>query len=65
MAKLLGGTHARDVGGVIVELGEPIPDDADPDVVQRLETEGVLYDAPEGEPQQTEQSAGRSRKRES
>ena len=61
MAKLLGGTHARDVGGVIVELGEPIPDDADPDVVERLETEGVLYDEPEGETRARSKSAKRGR----
>ena len=60
MAKLLGGYHARDVGGVIVELGEPIPDDADPDVVARLDAEGVLYDEPQGG-----QTAAKTAKKES
>jgi hypothetical protein len=39
--KVLSSTHAEDVGnGLVVEPGQPIPSDADPDVVKRLESEG-------------------------
>jgi len=45
MAKLLTGVHAEDVGnGRVVEPGQPIPDDADPDIVNRLQDDGKLAD---------------------
>jgi hypothetical protein len=46
MTKVLIGAHAEDVGGYVVEPGQPIPDDADPEVVARLEADGLLTDAP-------------------
>lgn len=42
MSKTLRASHAVDVGGMVVEPGDPIPDDADPSIVQRLEDEGLL-----------------------
>jgi hypothetical protein len=50
MAKTLRGDHARDFGGVIVEVGEEVPDSADPEVVARLEDEGVVVDEGGGKP---------------
>jgi hypothetical protein len=46
MSKVLTGAHAEDVGGYVVEPGQPIPDDADPKVVKRLQADGLLADAP-------------------
>jgi hypothetical protein len=43
-------THAEDVGGAIVEPGDPIPAGADPEVLERLEADGALGDA-EQQPQ--------------
>lgn len=43
--KVLTGAHAEDVGGYVVEPGQPIPDDADPQVVARLQEDGLLADA--------------------
>jgi hypothetical protein len=40
--RVLTGAHAEDVGGHVVEPGQPIPADADPDVVNRLEAEGKV-----------------------
>ena len=45
MAKVLQSDHAEDVGGVIVEPGQEVPDDADDEVLGRLEDEGKLGDA--------------------
>ena len=59
MAKRLVADHAEDVGGMIVEPGQELPDDADDEVVQRLEDEGRLGDAEGAEPQ------AKTRKRES
>lgn len=42
--KRLAGTHAEDVGGVIVEPGQTIPKGADPETVRRLEAEGRISD---------------------
>lgn len=49
MPRVLISDHAEDVGGVIVEPGDPLPDDVDDDVVERLEADGKLGDA-EAEP---------------
>lgn len=46
MAKTLISDHAEDVGGAIVEPGDEIPDGADDEVLERLEAEGKLGDAP-------------------
>lgn len=45
MAKVLMSAHAEDVGGRLVEPGQEIPEDADADVVQRLEAEGKVSDS--------------------
>ena len=47
MAKRLVADHAEDVGGVIVEPGQEVPDDADDEVLERLEADGKLAE-PEG-----------------
>jgi hypothetical protein len=44
--KVLKSDHAEDVGGVIVEPGGEIPDDADEDAVKALEAAGKIGDAP-------------------
>jgi hypothetical protein len=44
MTRVLRSAHAEDVGGVIVEPGQPIPDTADDSIVKRLEDEGLLGD---------------------
>jgi hypothetical protein len=44
MTRTLHSRHAEDVGGVIVEPGQPIPDDADADVVNRLQERGLVAD---------------------
>jgi hypothetical protein len=44
MTRTLQSRHAEDVGGVIVEPGQPIPDDADADVVNRLQERGLVAD---------------------
>ena len=49
MSRTLRSRHAEDVGGVIVEPGQPIPDDADPDDVKRLEDAGLLADEQQSE----------------
>jgi hypothetical protein len=46
MPRVLISDHAEDVGGVIVEPGQEVPDDADADVLERLEADGKL-----GEPE--------------
>lgn len=43
--QILNSDHAEDVGGVVVEPGQPIPADADAEVLERLEAEGKLGDA--------------------
>jgi hypothetical protein len=48
MARVLIARHAEDVGGAIVEPGDPLPDNVDSDVVERLEAEGKLGDADTG-----------------
>jgi hypothetical protein len=48
MTKVLTSRHAEDVGGVIVEPGQPIPRSADPDVVQRLEDAGLVREGKAG-----------------
>jgi hypothetical protein len=53
MAKTLISDHAEDVGGVIVEPGQEVPEDADADVVERLEAEGKL-----GEPAKSTKKGG-------
>lgn len=45
MPKVLVSDHAEDVGGAIVEPGQPLPDDVDDEVLERLEAEGKLGDA--------------------
>jgi hypothetical protein len=40
------GTHAVDVGGQVVEPGQPIPGDADPQIVRRLERDGFVQTNP-------------------
>jgi hypothetical protein len=41
MPRVLIGNHAEDVGGGrVVEPGQPIPADADPAVIARLEADG-------------------------
>jgi hypothetical protein len=41
--KVLRSVHAEDVGGGrVIEPGEQIPSDADPEVVKRLETAGLV-----------------------
>jgi hypothetical protein len=57
MAKVLTSTHAEDVGGRIVEPGQEIPDDADPEVVKRLEAEGKLHE-PKAAPKKTQTKEG-------
>lgn len=43
MPKVLTSTHAEDVGGgLVVEPGQEIPSDADPEVVKRLEADGLV-----------------------
>jgi hypothetical protein len=43
MPKVLRSAHAEDVGGGrVVEPGQPIPDTADPEVVKRLEADGLV-----------------------
>lgn len=42
MSKVLRARHAIDVGGRIVEPGQPIPDDVDADVVKRLQARGQI-----------------------
>lgn len=44
MTKVLRAAHAEDVGGQIVEPDQPIPDDADPEVVKRLQKDGLIED---------------------
>lgn len=44
MSKTLRATHAVDVGGIVVEPGQAIPDEADPEVVEQLEADGLLDD---------------------
>jgi hypothetical protein len=56
MARVLTGSHAEDVGGIIVEPGGEIPSDADLEVLERLEADGRLGDA-DVEPQQTKKGA--------
>lgn len=57
MTKVLRSAHAEDVGGSVVEPGQPIPDDADPEVVKRLEAEGKVEDSP------SPKSSGKSTKK--
>lgn len=46
MPKVLRSAHAEDVGGGLVcEPGQEIPDGADPEVVKRLEDEGLVETA--------------------
>lgn len=40
MPKTLAGKHAQDFDGQVVEPGQPIPDEADKDLVKRLEEQG-------------------------
>jgi hypothetical protein len=56
MTRTLRSRHAEDVGGTIVEPGQPIPDDADPDVVKRLEDEGLI-DAAKSTPKRSSSSS--------
>lgn len=46
MPKVLISDHAEDVGGVIVEPGQPLPDNVDGAVLERLEADGKLADKP-------------------
>ena len=64
MAKRLVSDHAEDVGGQIVEPGQELPDDADDEVVERLDEEGKLGDAEQAEQTEQAEPAARSRKRE-
>lgn len=48
--KILRSTHAEDVGSAVVEPGDQIPDDADADVVKRLQDEGKIEDEPDERP---------------
>jgi hypothetical protein len=50
VTKVLESAHAEDVGGQIVEPGQPIPDDADPEIVERLEAAGRIVDDPDSKP---------------
>ena len=45
MAKVLNSDHAEDVGGAIVEPGDAIPRDADPEIVKQLEADGKVVDS--------------------
>ena len=58
MTKVLTGAHAEDVGGYVVEPGQPIPNDADPEVVKRLEAEGLLADAPKSSSSKSKSQEG-------
>lgn len=40
--RVLTSAHAEDVGTAVVEPGQPIPSDADADVVNRLQAEGKI-----------------------
>jgi hypothetical protein len=42
VTKTLRANHAVDVGGRVVEPDQAIPDDADPDIVARLEADGLI-----------------------
>ena len=43
MTKVLTSAHAEDVGnGYVVEPGQEIPDGADPEVVKRLQADGLV-----------------------
>jgi hypothetical protein len=44
VTKVLQSRHAEDIGGRIVEPGQPIPDDVDADAVKRLEARGLIRD---------------------
>jgi hypothetical protein len=45
MTEILIGRHAVDVGGGnVVEPGQPIPDDADPDIVKQMRKHDWVYD---------------------
>jgi hypothetical protein len=46
MPKILTAEHAELLGTTVVEPGDEIPDDADKDVVKRLEAEGKIANAP-------------------
>ena len=43
--KVLIAAHAEDVGGHVVEPGQEIPADADPEVVNRLVADGRVAEA--------------------
>jgi hypothetical protein len=62
MTRTLRSRHAEDVGGVIVEPGQAIPDSADPDVVERLHARGlVTSDKPKTDtPTKSKRSSSRS-----
>jgi hypothetical protein len=47
--------HAVDVGGQMVEPGQPIPAKADPEVVEQLREAGLIVDAPEQAERSTEE----------
>jgi hypothetical protein len=46
MPKILTAEHAELLGSTVVEPGDEIPDDADDELVARLEAEGKIADAP-------------------
>lgn len=47
--KRLTSSHAEDVGGYVVEPGQEFDEmDANPDVIERLSSEGKLADAKAG-----------------
>ena len=63
MARVLTGDHAEDVGGIIVEPGDEIPDGADDDVLERLDDDGRLGDDAESEPEPAPEAAPTRAKR--
>ena len=62
MAKRLISDHAEDVGGVIVEPGDELPDDVDDDVVARLDEEGKLGESGQSD-EPAPSSTGKTAKR--
>jgi hypothetical protein len=58
VTRILQSAHAEDVGGRIVEPGEPIPDDADDDVVARLEADGLIVDDDESSSSSSKRKKG-------
>lgn len=56
--KILSGRHAELVGGHVVEPGQPIPDDAEPEALKALQARGVVRDAAKPKPKSTKAQEG-------